>query len=131
MADDYETRLTLLERTFMSREAVIEREEKLLDRIDALMGRHQKQADQTLEHTLKVFGHDMGEQLQKMRTRINEERDEKLNAAVAKMDIKAADAPAPVKTDMLSRWGLPLGVAALVGGPGTAVQVMNLLNALF
>jgi len=31
MADDLETRLTLLERTAMSKEAVIEREEKLLD----------------------------------------------------------------------------------------------------
>lgn len=83
MADDLETRIILLEKTSMSREAVIEREEKLLERIDALMGRHGKQSEQTLEHTLKVFGHDIAEQLQKMRTRIHEERDEKLKTEVA------------------------------------------------
>lgn len=108
MADDLETRLTLLERTTMTREAVIEREEKLLDRIDALMGRHQKQADQTLEHTLKVFGHDMAEQLQKMRTRLNGEWDEKLDAAIdaaltAVPEPKAAS-HSPVRAFMASNW---------------------------
>lgn len=80
MADDLETRVTLLERTAMSRESVIEREERLLERIDALMNRHNKQSEQTLEHTLKVFGHGIAEQLEKMRARIHEERDEKLKA---------------------------------------------------
>lgn len=80
--NDIETRITLLEKTAMTREAVIEREEKLLDRIDALMSRHQAQSEKTLEHTLKMFGHDIAEQLTQMRAKINGERDQKLAEAV-------------------------------------------------
>lgn len=101
MADDLETRITLLEKTAMSREAVIEREEKLLDRIDALMARHSAQSEKTLEHTLKMFGHDIAEQLQTMRNRIHAERDQKLTAEVEALraetlkvaPTKAADSP--------------------------------------
>lgn len=95
MTQDLETRIILLEKTAMSREAVIEREERLLERIDTLMMRHQKQSEQTLEHTLKLFGHDIAEQLQKMRTRINEERDQKLDAAID--SALRAEAPPPLQ----------------------------------
>lgn len=105
MADDLETRLTLLERTSMSREAVIEREEKLLDRIDALMSRHSKQSEQTLEHTLKVFGHDMADQLQKLRTRIHDERDEKLGAEIEKV---RAELERPPSLPLPSQGGNPI-----------------------
>jgi DNA replication protein DnaD len=113
MAEDFETRLTLLERTAMSREAVIEREEKLLDRIDALMARHQAQSEKTLEHTLKMFGHDIADQLNTMRNRINKERDEKLDAAIDKAlqaapspvpDPKAAQSNSPVRAFMAQNW---------------------------
>ena len=107
MAEDLETRIILLEKTAMSREAVIEREEKLLERIDALMGRHGKQSEQTLEHTLKVFGHDIAEQLQKMRTRIHEERDEKLKTEVAALRAELDRPPtfaAPVQTSPIRKF---------------------------
>jgi hypothetical protein len=111
MAEDFETRLTLLERTAMSREAVIEREEKLLDRIDALMARHQAQSEKTLEHTLKMFGHDIADQLTNLRNRINKERDEKLDAAIDKAlqaapvpDPKAAQSNSPVRAFMAANW---------------------------
>lgn len=83
----------------MSREAVIEREEKLLDRIDALMARHSKQAEQTLEHTLKVFGHDIAEQLQTMRNKIHAERDQRLAEEVGTLreEARKAEAAAPAK----------------------------------
>jgi hypothetical protein len=79
----------------MSKEAVIEREEKLLDKIDALMSRHQAQSEKTLEHTLKMFGHDIADQLTSLRNRINKERDEKLDAAI-EAALKAAPETKPV-----------------------------------
>lgn len=109
MADDLETRLTLLERTSMSREAVIEREEKLLDRIDQIMSRHQGQAEKTLEHTLKMFGHDIADQLNTLRAKINKERDEKLDAAI-EAALKAVPEPpkaasgSPVRAFMAANW---------------------------
>lgn len=134
MADDLETRLTLLERTSMTREAVIEREEKLLDRIDALMARHQKQSDQTLEHTLKVFGHDIAEQLVKLRTRINDERDEKLNLAI---DAALRDVPepapvqssSPVRAFMAQNWIWITAMIVMVAllRPDLAGSVLRLL----
>jgi hypothetical protein len=118
MADDIETRLTLLEKTTMSREAVIEREEKLLDRIDALMLRHQKQAEQTLEHTLKVFGHDIAEQLQRMRTRIHEERDVKLAEMKAELDRPPTLAPvvqtSPMRGFINRHWMWILAIIVMV-----------------
>jgi flagellar motility protein MotE (MotC chaperone) len=97
--NDIETRITLLEKTAMTREAVIEREEKLLDRIDALMSRHQAQADKTLEHTLKMFGHDIAEQLTQMRAKINGERDQKLAEAVGAVRAEMVQAEQPKSTE--------------------------------
>ena len=93
----------------MSREAVIEREEKLLDRIEALMTRHQAQSEKTLEHTLKMFGHDIAEQLQTMRNKIHVERDQKLAAEVDALKAEAAKAapkPAesPFRTFIIKNW---------------------------
>lgn len=134
MADDLETRLTLLERTAMTREAVLEREEKLLDRIDALMSRHQKQSDQTLEHTLKVFGHDIAEQLVKLRTRINDERDEKLNLAIdaALRDVPEPPPPqssSPVRAFMAQNWIWITAMIVMVAllRPDLAGSVLRLL----
>lgn len=83
----------------MTREAVIEREEKLLDRIDALMSRHSKQSEQTLEHTLKVFGHDIADQLKTMRDKIHAERDQKLADEVDKLRAEHAKAEPPKSHD--------------------------------
>ena len=94
----------------MSREAVIEREEKLLDRIDALMSRHQAQSEKTLEHTLKMFGHDIAEQLTQMRAKINGERDQKLAEAVSAVRadmVKAEPAKAhesPFRAFLFKNW---------------------------
>ena len=136
MADDMETRITLLEKTAMSREAVIEREEKLLDRIDSLMARHGAQSEKTLEHTLKVFGHDIAEQLQKMRTRIHEERDEKLSLEVARLEREYAKPPppappsaSPVRAFMAANWVWITVIIVLVAllRPDLAGSVLRLL----
>lgn len=107
MADDLETRVTLLEKTAMSREAVIAREERLLERIDALMERHHRQSEQTLDHRLKVFGHDIAEQLQKMRTRIHEERDQKVKSELDILRsemVRPTPHPSPIRRFMAENW---------------------------
>lgn len=136
MADDLETRLTLLERTAMTREAVLEREEKLLDRIDALMARHQGQAEKTLEHTLKMFGHDIADQLNTMRNKINKERDDKLSASIdaALRDVSPPPAPppqssSPVRAFMAQNWIWITAMIVMVAllRPDLAGSVLRLL----
>jgi hypothetical protein len=125
--DDMATRLALLEKTMVTRDFVADREDKLLLRFEALLGKHESRMDESMKHAFKVYGHDIADQLRTLRTKVNEERDEKL--ATALRDVSPAPVTPP-RNDMLARWGLPLGVAAVVGGPGTVVQVMNLINAL-
>lgn len=126
--DDIATRLALLERTMVSRDQLADREDKLMSRFEALLGKHEKRLDEGMQHAFKVYGHDIADQLRTLRARMTEERDEKL--ATALRDVSPPPVMPP-KNDMMARWGLPIGVAALVGGPGTAVQFMNLLNAIF
>lgn len=126
MTDDLHTRLSILERTAVSRETLVEREEKLLERMEALLNRHNLRTEESLQHTLKGFGHEMADQLRQMRDRIGSEHDAKLKAEIAAIQ------SAPARSgDFLTRWGLPLGVATLVGGPGTAMQLYQFLSAVF
>lgn len=126
--DDIATRLALLERTMVSRDQLADREDKMMGRFEALLGKHEKRLDETMQHAFKVYGHDIADQLRSLRIKVNEERDEKL--ATALKDVSPPPVTPPPRNDLLARWGLPLGVAAVVGGPGTVVQVMNLINAL-
>ena len=111
----------------VSRDQMADREDKMMGRFEALLGKHEKRLDESMQHAFKVYGHDIADQLRTLRVKVTEERDQKLEAALRDVS------PPPVippKNDLLARWGLPLGVAAVVGGPGTVVQVMNLINAL-
>ena len=114
--DDIATRLALLERTMVSRDQMADREDKMMGRFEALLGKHEKRLDESMQHAFKVYGHDIADQLRTLRVKVTEERDQKLEAALKDV------APGPVtppKNDLLARWGLPIGAAALVGGPGT------------
>ena len=110
----------------VTRDQLADREDRMLERLEKMLSKFEGRMEDTLGHSQKVYGHSTADQLQKLYTKITTEQDEK-RAAVLK------ELPPPVtppKNDLLARWGLPLGVAAVVGGPGTVVQVMNLINAL-
>jgi hypothetical protein len=127
--DDIATRLALLERTMVSRDQLADREDKLLNRFEALLGKHEKRMDEGMQHAFKVYGHDIADQLRALKTRLTEEGEQKLTAALK--DVAPGPPPPPPKNDLMIRWGLPLGLAALVGGPGTVTQILSLLNAAF
>ena len=124
--DDIATRLALLERTMVSRDMLGEREDKLMDRLERMLTKHETRIDEALQHGLKVYGHETSDQLLKLRTRIHEERDAKLATEIAAMNA----ANAKPKNDLLTRWGLPVGLAAVVGGPGTVDLFLRFLGAL-
>ena len=100
----------------VSRDQMADREDKMMGRFEALLGKHEKRLDESMQHAFKVYGHDIADQLRALRVRVTEERDQKLEAA-----LKDVSPPpvTPPKNDLLARWGLPIGAAALVGGPGT------------
>ena len=127
--DDIATRLALLERTMVSRDQMADREDKMMGRFEALLGKHEKRLDETMQHAFKVYGHDIADQLRSLRIKVTEEGEQKLTAALK--DVAPGPPPPPPKNDLMIRWGLPLGLAAIVGGPGTVTQILNLLNAAF
>jgi hypothetical protein len=122
--DDLNTRLVLLEKTVVSREMLVDREEKLLERFEVLMNRYQKQGADDLKHTLKLFGHDMAEQIRESEKRIHEKRDAGARARDDKLEerldskIEAAKTPAPsvtpVKAWVLANWMWAAAIAVLV-----------------
>lgn len=112
----------------VSRDQMADREDKMMARFEALLGKHEKRLDESMQHAFKVYGHDIADQLRTLRIKVTEERDEKL--ATALRDVSPPPVTPP-KNDMLIRWGLPLGLAAIIGGPGTATQIASLLNAIF
>jgi hypothetical protein len=115
--DDMATRLALLEKTMVTRDFVADREDKLLLRFEALLGKH----------AFKVYGHDIADQLRTLRTKVTEERDEKL--ATALRDVAPAPVKPPVQGSFIARWGLPLGIVAGAGGPVTIDLAMKALAA--
>ncbi|MEH6743915.1 hypothetical protein [Hyphomonas sp.] len=132
--DDLNTRLVLLEKTAVSREVLVEREEKLLDRFEALLVRHQKQASDDQAHALKVFGHDIAEKITESEKRIHLRRDE---AAAAREEARraeeAAKAPpppeSPIKGWIAANWMWVGGVGILVVllRPDLATAVVRLV----
>ena len=113
----------------VSRDQLADREDKLLNRFEALLGKHERRMDEGMQHAFKVYGHDIADQLRALKTRLTEEGEQKLTAALK--DVAPGPPPPPPKNDLMLRWGLPLGLAALVGGPGTVTQILSLLNAAF
>ena len=100
----------------VSRDQMADREDKMISRFEALLGKHEKRLDESMQHAFKVYGHDIADQLRTLRTKIAEERDEKL--ATALKDVSPPPVTPP-KNDTMTRWGIPLGLAAVIGGPGT------------
>lgn len=130
---DLQTRVTLLEKSAVDKDYLSEREDKQLERFEKLLTRFEGRMDETMSHAFKTWGHEMGDQLRDWKKKINEERDDAIEDAVSPLRKKQAEPEEdkPSKTNsMLQRWGLPIGVAALVGGPGTVVQVLNLAARL-
>jgi len=125
--DDMATRLALLEKTMVTRDFVADREDKLLLRFEALLGKHESRMDESMKHAFKVYGHDIADQLRTLRAKVNEERDEKL--ATALRDVAPAPVKPPVQGSFIARWGLPLGIVAGAGGPVTIDLAMKALAA--
>lgn len=73
--DDLHTRLTLLERTAVSKDQLVEREDKLLGRFDQLMQRYIAQIADDQRHQFKVFGHEMADQLRASEKKMQDELD--------------------------------------------------------
>lgn len=112
----------------VSRDFLNDREDKLLTRFEAMLTKHEKRLDESMQHGFKVFGHDVADQLRKFETKIHDQRDEKLAAAIKA--VKDENASAPQKSGILARYGLPIGIAAAVGGPGTIDLAIKLFAAL-
>lgn len=106
----------------------------MLDRFDTLLRKHDTRIEETLEHALKVFGHNTAEQLQKLKAVVNEDQDRKREAAITTLEAKV-DAKLPVKaantSSTLTRWGLPVGVGALAGaaGPTVVIELLRFMSA--
>lgn len=118
--DDLPTRVTLVERTMVSREMLVEREEKMLVRIDDLLKRHHAQAADDQKHVLKVFGHDIAEQFRTWSDRIHNEQDERADkreeARKRELDLAAqnASAQSPIRGWIAANWMWVGGIGILV-----------------
>jgi hypothetical protein len=135
--DDLRTRIALLERSMVTRDQLGEREDRMMDRLEKMLSKFEDRMDDALGHGLKVYGHQTADQLRLFEARIHEDRDDKLDKrdTALRAEISSVRETIPAEDDkpkgeFLARWGLPLGISALVGGPGTVVQVMNLITKL-
>ena len=93
MQDDIQTRVTLLERTTVLRDDLTAREDRLLERFEAIMDRYVDRMGDDQEHRFKVFGHEIADQLRSWADKIHTERnliDEKRDARIK------AEIPQPV-----------------------------------
>jgi hypothetical protein len=115
--DDLPTRVTLMERTMVSREHLVEREERLLGRVEELLKRLNAQAADDQKHTLKVFGHEIAEQFRTWSDKIHQERDalqERRDAEHIKEQEAKAPVVSPIKGWFYKNWIWVGGTAALV-----------------
>lgn len=114
--DDMNTRLVLLEKTAVTREILVEREEKLIDRIDSLITKHQAQAAEDQKHALRVFGHDIADQFRDWSAKIHSERDEIDEKREADRAPVMAGPPSmsPIRTWIAANWMWAASIALLV-----------------
>ena len=95
-ADDIATRVTLLERTTVLRDDLTAREDRLLERFEAIMDRYVDRLSDDQEHRFKVFGHEIADQLRSWADKIHAER----NAIDEKRDARIkAELPQPVQAN--------------------------------
>ena len=96
MADDLQTRVTLLEKTAVIRDELATREDRLLQRFEAIMDRYVDRLSDDQEHRFKVFGHEIADQLRGWAAKIHSERDAILDKRDAEIAAKVkAEAPKP------------------------------------
>ena len=112
----------------VTRDQLADREDKMLGRFEVLLAKHEKRMDEGMQHAFKVYGHDIADQLRTLRTRVTEEHEAKLASAMK--DVSPPPASPAKDYTFLTRWGLPIGIAAVVGGPGTVAQVLNVIQML-
>lgn len=134
--DDLPTRVTLMERTMVSREHLVEREERLLGRVEELLKRLNAQAADDQKHTLKVFGHEIAEQFRTWSDKIHSERDEmaekrEAEALVRRQAEEAQNRPqmSPIRGWIAANWMWVGGIGILVVllRPDLATAVVRLV----
>jgi hypothetical protein len=121
--DDLATRITLVERTMVSREQQVEREEKLLYRVEELLKRHNAQAADDQKHVLKVFGHDIAEQFRTWSDKIHTEQDDRAEKREAErrreLDLARQNtSQSPIRGWIAANW-------MWVGGIGILIVVLR------
>lgn len=132
--DDLNTRLVLLEKTAVSRDMLVERDERLLDRFEELLRRDRKQAAEEREHERKMNGHEIAEQLRIWAGKIHTERDaiedKKEEARRAEEAAKPPPPPeSPIKGWIAANWMWVGGIGILVVllRPDLATAVVRLV----
>lgn len=134
--DDLVTRITLVERTMISREALVDREEKLLSRFEELLKRDRQHASEERKHEFKMYGHETAEQLRTWSAKIHMERDEILERRDAERAREAAEAAkntiptqSPLRTWLAANWiwVACVGVLVVVLRPDLATAVVRLV----
>lgn len=114
--DDLHTRLTLLERTAVSREMLSEREDKLVERIEELLKRDRRQASEEREHERKMLHYELGEQFRVWSEKIHTERD----ARDEQREAERAPPPppthsaSPLRAWVMANWMWAAGISVLV-----------------
>ena len=133
MDDDLSTRITLVERTMISREALVDREEKLLSRFEELLKRDRQQASEERRHEFKMYGHETAEQLRTWSAKIHMERDEILEKRDIERTKEAAEHKpqnqSPLRTWLAANWiwVACVGVLVVVLRPDLATAVVRLV----
>jgi hypothetical protein len=111
VSDDMHTRLTLLERTTVSRDDLTAREDRLLERFEAIMDRYVERMSEDQEHRFKLFGHEIADQLRVWADKIHAER----NAIDAKREELAKPQAASVQyRSFMSRNWAWFGAIAMI-----------------
>jgi hypothetical protein len=110
--DDMHTRLTLLERTTVSRDDLTAREDRLLERFESIMERYVERMGDDQEHRFKLFGHEIADQLRIWADKIHAER----NAIDAKREASLTPQPASAqyRSFMARNWAWFGAIAMII-----------------
>ena len=85
-----------MEKTAVIRDELATREDRLLQRFEAIMDRYVDRLSDDQEHRFKVFGHEIADQLRGWAAKIHSERDAILDKRDAELAAKVkAEAPKP------------------------------------
>jgi hypothetical protein len=109
-----------MERSMITREQQVEREERLLQRFEELLKRDRAQASEERRHEFKMYGHETAEQLRAWAASIHATRDEIL----AKRDAerikdeeskpKRGNQMSPIRVWVMANWAWAVGIALMV-----------------